>query len=100
MSRLLTFVACLLLPVVSLAMEPLSRVDMASSNVSIGAPLQGLLDDYVNLLSEQNSLTSYGNDGAFHSWSPHRDTLSHACRLRSSTCSSVLQAQFDVLANE
>lgn len=96
------FVACLILPVVSLAMEPLPLTELASTNVAIGTPLKGLLDDYVKLLPGQSSLTMVEPEQGFlsHSWSKNYDTLSKACQAQPAACTTVLMAQFDTLLGE
>lgn len=98
--HLLACIACLALPAATLAMEPLPSADLTSVDPVIGAPLKGLLDDYINVLPAQNWLSKLEDDGSFRSWSTHRDSLSKACQANPSACSPVLRAQFDTLSRE
>lgn len=93
--------ACLMLPAVCLAMDPLPRADLTSVKASITAPLQGLMDDYLNLLPSQTSFSSFADDGvSLRSWSSNKESLSRACYDDQSACAPALQAQFDKLMEE
>ncbi len=93
-------IACFCLPCVSYAMEPLPRADLTTSDSAISTPLKGLLDDYVNRLPVQRSLSQTGDDWVTHAWSSNLDALTQVCRKDPSACAPALQAQFDALARE
>ena len=98
--RFAAFIAFLLVPLANMAAESLPRPDPTPVNSALSKPLAGLLDDYLDLLPSQNSLSFTGDDGAFHSWSTNRDNLSSACRTVPVACTVLLRAQFDLLTGE
>lgn len=93
----LVFILILLLPGASYALEPLPMADLAAVDDTISRPLRGLLDDYLQLLPVQTSLSFSQEDGSIRSWSEHRDELSRVCRTSPDACAPLLRAQFDAL---
>lgn len=99
-TRIQAFIVCWLLSFSCWAMEPLPRPELSSINTAIRKPFEGLLNDYLELLPQQTSLSYFGEDFVSHSWSKNREELSGMCRTMPAACSPLLNAQFDLLTQE